>query len=184
MLLYSNIESVAYDFQDEAGAESVSNREKATLLCLALKWFSGKRLQGKAVTKSRDDLAQLESKMWLCIINDRIHSTHEEKLNTSIKKFTCCERDSDLVQKRIVTADQGFAPLIKDEEVIIPMIRLCLFIVSKISLFSKSSSHDPGIRIFHCLFIVSKISLFSKSSSYDPEIRILHGLFIVLKICL
>ncbi|XP_028406945.1 spatacsin-like [Dendronephthya gigantea] len=103
-------------FEDEAGAKTVSNREKATLLCLALRWFSGKRLQGKAATKSPDDLANLESEMWLCVINDRIYSTDEAKLKSSIKKFTCCESNSDLVQQRIVAVDQGFAPLIKDEK--------------------------------------------------------------------
>ena len=64
-------------FQDEACRSFVSNREKATLLCFAVKWFSGKRLRGEAVTKSSDELAGLESQMWLCIINDRIHSTDE-----------------------------------------------------------------------------------------------------------
>ena len=64
-------------FQDEASGNSVSNREKSTLLCLALKWFSGKRLGGKAMSKSSDELAELESQMWLYIINDRIHSAEE-----------------------------------------------------------------------------------------------------------
>ena len=72
-------------FQDEAAGNSVSNREKATLLCLALKWFSGKRLSGKAVSKSSDELAELESQMWLCIINDRIHAS-EEVLSTAEAK--------------------------------------------------------------------------------------------------
>ena len=70
--------SKRYFLQDEGAAvSSVSNREKAILLCLALKWFSGARLNGKAVGKSSDDLAELESEMWLCIINDRIHSSDE-----------------------------------------------------------------------------------------------------------
>ena len=60
----------------------------------------------------------------------------------------------------------------------------CLFIVLKVSLFSKSSSHDPVIKMFHCLFIVLKISLFSMSSSHDPVIKMFHCLFIVLKISL
>jgi hypothetical protein len=63
--------------QDEAAVSSVSNRERAILLCLTLKWFSGARLDGKAVSKCSDDLAQLESQMWLCIINDRINSSDE-----------------------------------------------------------------------------------------------------------
>ena len=64
-------------FQDEAAAASVCNHEKAILLCLALKWLSGKRLEGKALTKSSEDLAELESQMWLCVIHDRLHSTSE-----------------------------------------------------------------------------------------------------------
>ena len=41
-------------FQDEAAGNSVLDREKVTLLCLELKWFSEKRLSGKAVIKSSD----------------------------------------------------------------------------------------------------------------------------------
>ena len=72
-------------FQDEAAGNFVLDREKVILLCLELKWFSGKRLSGKAVIKSSDELAELESQMWLCIINDSLHSS-EEVLYIAVSK--------------------------------------------------------------------------------------------------
>ena len=65
------------------------DREKATLLCLELKWLSGKRLSGKAVINSSDELAELESQMWLYVINDRIHSS-EEVLYIAVSKLSSC----------------------------------------------------------------------------------------------